>query len=71
MLAVNDVSAFEGDSGTTTPATTTTLVDSTTSTIALNTTTTAPPLQKTGTKVQVANASGVSGLARQAAAFAR
>jgi hypothetical protein len=56
------------DSGdTASPGATTTVVDpaGTTTSIALNTTTTTLPLVKTGTKVQVANASGASGVARQ------
>lgn len=61
LRQVND----KGDSsGTVTPgATSTTLVD-TSSTVAFTTTTQAP-LQKQGTKVQVANASNKSGVAKQ------
>jgi hypothetical protein len=61
LRKVND----DGNSGSVTPGatTTTTLVD-TSSTVAFSTTTTTP-LQKQGTKVQVANASATSGVAKQ------
>lgn len=45
--------------------TTSTTVEGTSSTVAFTTSTTQPPLQKTGTKVQVANASNASGVAGQ------
>ena len=63
LKKVND----DGDGGSTTPGTTSTTVDpnNTTSTIDLNTTTSAPVLQKTGTKVQVANAASITGVAKQ------
>lgn len=63
LKKVND----DGDTGgSTSPGTTTTVVDpNTTTTIDLNTTTSAPALQKTGTKVQVANAASITGVAKQ------
>ena len=64
LRQVND----SGDGGSATPGdSTTTSIDpaGTTTSIALNSTTTTLPLVKTGTQVQVANASGVSGVAKQ------
>jgi hypothetical protein len=62
LRQVND----SGDSTTPGVATSSTIDPAgTTTSIALNTTTTTLPLVTTGTKVQVANASGVSGVARQ------
>lgn len=63
LRQVND----SGDGGSATPGSTSTTIDpaGTTTSIALNTTTTTLPLVKTGTLVQVANASGVSGVAKQ------
>lgn len=62
LRQVND----SGDSTTPGVVTSSTVDPSgTTTSIALNTTTTTLPLVKTGTKVQVANASGASGVARQ------
>ena len=63
LRQVNDSGTDSGGGG----AAATNTVDpaGTTTSIALNTTTTTLPLVKTGTKVQVANASGVSGVAKQ------
>lgn len=62
LKKVND----DGDGGSTTPGTTSTTIDlNTTTTVDLNTTTSAPVLQKTGTKVQVANAASITGVAKQ------
>jgi hypothetical protein len=63
LKKVND----DGGGGSTTPGvtTSTTLDPALTTTSVAFTTTTQPPLQKTGTKVQVANSSGASGVARQ------
>src|SRR5690349_9303075 len=57
----------DDDSGTTNPgAGTSTTVDPLASTTSVSfTTSTTIPLQKTGTKVQVANSSGASGVAKQ------
>ena len=64
FLILRKVNDDGGSSGSVTPgATSTTLVD-TSSTVAFTTTTQAP-LQKQGTKVQVANASSKSGVAKQ------
>ncbi len=64
FLILRKVNDEGGSGGTVTPgATSTTLVD-TSSTVAF-TSTTQPPLQKQGTKVQVANASSKSGVAKQ------
>ncbi len=60
LRKVND----DGGSGSVTPGNTTTTLGETTSTVGFTSTTQAP-LQKQGTKVQVANASNTSGVAKQ------